>query len=176
MSKKLWWIPVLGGVLEAIYALTNLFMPQPDGFLTLRTFAPRGTVLQLGMVALTAGLCTIAVGTRVFRSWPLALNGVAFCALGLLSLLSNYRISFRLIAVVLAVLAATLATHLGQRRLWTWNPSAAVPVGFAVAFLAMALGWTAPGRPESIYIWMGSYFGFSAACLLTLFRHPASLS
>ena len=86
---KKWWLLALCGVLEATYAVMNLLMPGPDGFLTLRTFAERGTVLQLGMLALAAGVCTLAASiwnSRMSKSWLLALNGLALSALGLICL------------------------------------------------------------------------------------------
>lgn len=46
---KNWWLLALCGVLDAIYSVTNLFMRGPDGALTLRTFATRGTAVQMGM-------------------------------------------------------------------------------------------------------------------------------
>ena len=42
-------------------------------------------------------------------------------------------------------------------------------VGFAVAFLALGLRWiTVEPGSRSDLLWLGSYFGFSAICMLGL--------
>jgi uncharacterized membrane protein HdeD (DUF308 family) len=177
---KKWWLLALCGVLEATYAVMNLLMPGPDGFLTLRTFAERGTVLQLGMLALAAGVCTLAASiwnSRMSKSWLLALNGLALSALGLICLFWRGRLAFRTVALLFVVMALSigileLATALGLRRHvadeWVLGFAGVVSVGFALAFLALAFRWIKPEQPASLFIWMSSYFGFSAVCMLGL--------
>jgi hypothetical protein len=40
--------------------------------------------------------------------------------------------------------------------------------GFALVFLAFVLGWIKldPASPGQTLLWLGSYFGFSAICML----------
>jgi hypothetical protein len=107
---KNWWLLALCGVLDAMYALINLFMLDPDGSLTLRKWLGPGTVVDLGELALAAGVCTIAFGVwsgGKGKSWLLALNGAALSVYGLVSLssLPRHRISFLPFALLFVVMA-----------------------------------------------------------------------
>jgi hypothetical protein len=66
--------------------------------------------------------------------------------------------------------AARTAAH--QRRVvdgWLLGLAGAASIGFALAFLALAFGWIKiePGSQPDL-LWLGSYFGFSAICMLGL--------
>ena len=143
-----------------------------------------GTVVFLGKLALAAGACTIAAG--IWRStkgkcWLLVLNGLALSALGLIFMLSGYRgISFRTVALLIVVMAmsigilelATARTLRRQRHVadaWFLGSAGVASVGFALAFFALGFRWIKlePGS-HSDFLWLGSYFGFSAICMLGL--------
>ncbi len=111
MPIRSWWLLVLCGVLDAIYSVMNFFMEGPDGALTLRTFAHRGTVVNLGMIALTAGACTIAAGVLSSgkgASWLLALNGLACGALGLIFTFWTGKLAFTTVALLIVVMALSV--------------------------------------------------------------------
>ena len=132
------------------------------------------------MLALAAGACTIAAGlwhSSKGRSWLLVVNGAALAALGLILRFWTGRLALRTIALLFVVMALSigilqLATALRLWRHvaeeWFLGLAGAVSVGFAVAFFGLAFRWIKPERPESIFLWLSSYFGFSAICMLTV--------
>ncbi len=78
-------------------------MQRPDGSIALRTLVHRGTLFDMGRLALAAGSCTIAAGIWIFRNrkaWLLALNGLALCTLGLILLFWRDPLAFRTIALL----------------------------------------------------------------------------
>ena len=179
--SKNWWLLALCGVLDAI--ISGIFLVTQDGPLTFPAW--RGAVVFLSKLALAAGVCSIAAG--IWRSakgkcWLLALNGLALSALGLIFNLgvSGYRISFRTVALLVVVMAvsigilelATARTLRRQRPVadeWFLGLVGAASVGFALAFFALGFRWIKlePGS-HSDFLWLGSYFGFSAICMLGL--------
>jgi uncharacterized membrane protein HdeD (DUF308 family) len=177
---KTWWLLALCGVLEATYSLMNVFMQRPDGSLTLRTFVLRGTMVQMGMLALAAGVCMAAAGiwsSTKGKAWLLVLNGVALSVLGLIFMFWRGRLAFRTIALLIVVMALSigifeLATARTPRRpvvdKWFLGSIGVASVGFAVVFLALGFRWIHFTQPESLNLWMGSFFGFSAICMLAL--------
>ena len=181
---KNWWLLTLGGVLDALLALMNLSMQGPDGSLTLRIFLPWSTAMLMCRLALAAGACTIAAGiwsSRKGTSWLLVLNGLAFSAYGLLPILWTGPLSFRLFACLLVVMAmsigilelVTARTLQGQHHVadgWFLGLAGAASVGFALAFLALGFRWIKlePRPYWRGFLWLASYFGFSAICMLGL--------
>lgn len=180
---KNWWLLALCAVLDAIYAVMNFFMQRPDGSLTLRTGVDhRNTLLYMGMLALAAGACTIAAGLWSFRKRQtslLVLNGAACSALGLIFAYWTGPIAFRTVALLIVVMAMSigiyaLATARTLRRYladqWLLHAAGLASVGFALAFLAFVFRWIKlqPSSPAQTLIWLGSYFGFSALCMLLL--------
>src|SRR5207247_5045666 len=85
-------------------------MQETDGPLAFHSW--NGTVVFLGKLALAAGACTIAAGiwrSTKGKSWLLVLNGLALSALGLIfNNLTQYRISFRTVALLLVVMALSI--------------------------------------------------------------------
>ena len=180
---KNWWLLALCGVLDAIYSVTNLLMQGPDGSLTLRQYAVPGTVVFLGKIALAAGACTIAAGiwrSAQGKSWILVLNGLALGALGAIFTFWTGPLALRTIALLLVVMAMSIgifdwviARALRRQRHvadeWFLGSAGAASVGFALAFFAFAFGWIKLGPgPHADFLWFGSYFGFSAICMLGL--------
>ena len=178
---KNWWLLALCGVLDAIYAGMNFFMQRPDGSLALRTFVQyRGTVVNMGLLALAAGACTIAAGIWSFRkgkAWLLALNGLACTALGLILTFWTGPLAFRTVALLIVVMAMSIGIYelatartLRRHRADEWLLAAAgvASVGFALVFIAFVFRWIKlePASPAQTLRWMGSYFGFSAFCML----------
>jgi uncharacterized membrane protein HdeD (DUF308 family) len=194
LSKR-WPLLVLCSLFYATFSFMILFIWSPDGLLTLRTFADsRSSIEQLGLVALAAGVCTVATGTwnaREGNSWLLVLNGLACCALGIMVALGASRpITFRSIALVIVVMAVSIGLYelvaaqtLRGRRVDEWLLAAAgvLSVGFAGVFLGFVFGWIRldPSPSAQTFHWLGSYFGFSAICMLGLalghFRPPSAI-
>ena len=180
---KNWWLLALCGVAEALYSVMTFVATRPDGSLILRTFVNhRSTLMQMGVLALAAGACMIAAsiwGSRKGTSWLLVLNGLACSALGLLFTFRTGPIAFRTVALLIAAMAMSigayeLATARTLRRHradeWLLRAAGVASVGFALAFLAFVFGWIKldPGSAAQTLHWVGSYFGFSAICMLGL--------
>src|ERR1700730_4220501 len=104
---KSWWLLALCGVLDAIISVIN-FDHAGNGF-------HGNAVMQVGMLALAAGACTIAAGmwsSKNRRSWLLVLNGLALGALGLiLTGIFGSRIQFRTIALLIVVMGTSLGVY-----------------------------------------------------------------
>ncbi len=161
-----------------------LLMISPDAGPTLRVFGNgRDTAQQLGMLALAAGLCTMAAciwSPSKGKSWMLVMNGLATSGLGLLLTRGATRpVAFRTIAVLIVVMAVSIGVYeLSTARTWRahlpeeWMLAGAgvVSVGFAAVFLGFVLGWIRlePSPSAQTFHWLGSYFGFSAICMLGL--------
>ena len=178
---KNWWLLALCGVLDAIVSAVYLTMQDQDGPLTFHAW--KGTVVFLGKLILAAGACTIAAG--IWRStkgkcWLLVMNGLALSALGLIHFFVSFRISFRTVALLIILMAmsigilllVTARTLRRQRHVadgWFLGLAGVASVGFALAFLALGFGWIKiePGSHSDL-LWLGSYFGFSAICMLGL--------
>ncbi len=167
------------GILDAIISAIYLIMWDTKGPVTFHSW--NGTVVLLGKLAFAAGFCTIAAG--VWKSvsgkcWLLVLHGVALGALGLIQYgLTGFRISLLTVALLVVVMAAsmelTLVQALGRQRhaadRWFLALAGVASGSFVLAFLALGLRWIEIGpRSHVDLLWLGSYFGFSAICMLGL--------
>ena len=181
---KSWWLLALCGVLDALFAVQIVLMGSRDGSPILRTFIhSRDAISQLGLLALAAGVCTIAASlwsSRKENSWLLVLNGVACSSLGILVTLGADRsITFRTIALVIVIMAMSIGLYeLATARTlrgylvgeWFLGAAGVVSIGFAVVFLAFVLRWIKldPSPSAQTFHWLGSYFGFTAICMVGL--------
>jgi hypothetical protein len=167
-----WWLLAICAALYGAYSVLNLIMLNSDGSRALRGFA--GIAIPIA-----AGLCTIAAAlwrSARGRSWLLLANGLALAAFGLLTILwSRGRHGFLPVALLFVVMAASLswlalrvAPGLGRRLADKWSLAAAglVWLAFAAGFLAFGFGLVRFTQPGSYFIWMSSYFGFTAICML----------
>lgn len=179
--SKNWWLLALCGVVDAIISVIYLIMQDTNGPLTFHAWS--GTVVSLGKLMLAAGACMIAAG--IWRSakgkcWLLVLNGLALSALGLIHFFTRFRISFRTIALLIILMAmsigilelVTARTLRRQRHVadgWFLGLAGVASVGFALMFFALGFRWIRldPGSHLDL-LWLGSYFGFSAICMLGL--------
>jgi uncharacterized membrane protein HdeD (DUF308 family) len=179
---KNWWLLVLCGVLEAIVSVTYLIMQHQDGSLTF--YGWNSTIVFLGKLILAAGACTIAASiwrSAQRRCWLLVLNGLALSALGLIhNFFAGFRISFLTVALLIILMAVTMgilelvtARTMGRQRHvadeWLLGLAGVASVGFAVAFFVLGFRWIKiePGSHADL-LWLGSFFGFSAICMLGL--------
>jgi uncharacterized membrane protein HdeD (DUF308 family) len=176
---KNWWLLILCGVLEAIYSVFSFLMENPDGSVTLRRFAVRGTVVFIGRFALAAGLCALAAGIWNFtkgKSWLLVLYGIALSVYGLLSMFWRGRMTFLPVALLFVVMAVSIAAFLlaNLRALhhasekWVFRFAGAAAIGFAVAFLGFGFRLLRFQQPGSYFLWVGSFFALGAACMLVI--------
>ena len=188
---KSWWLLALCGVLYALFALLIVLMGMPNVSPNLHALIHgRAAISQLGLLALAAGFCTIAASvwrSRKENSWLLALNGVACSSLGLLITLGATRpITFRTIALVIVIMAISIGLYeLATARTlrghligeWLLGAAGAVSVGFAAVFLGFMLHWIKldPSPSAQTFNWLGSYFGFTAICMVGLALRPNGL-
>src|ERR1700721_1261469 len=110
---KSWWLLALCGVLDALFAVLIFLMGSLDGSPNLRAFIhTKDASSQLGLLALAAGVCTIAASvwrSRKDNSWLLLLNGLACSSFGILVTLGATRpITFRTIALVIVIMAMSI--------------------------------------------------------------------
>ena len=180
---KNWWLLAVCGILDAVICVIYLIMygSGPDGPLTFHGW--NDAVASLSSLALAAGACTIAAGiwrSGKGKSWLLVLNGLAFGAYGLSPLVLKGPLNFDFFALLLVVMATTigilaleiartLRRHVADE--WFFGLAGAASVSFALAFLALVFGWIQlerrPFHP-SVFLWLGSYFTFTAICKLGL--------
>jgi uncharacterized membrane protein HdeD (DUF308 family) len=181
---KSWLLLALCGGFDALFAVLIVVMGSPNGSRSLHTLIHnRSAISQLGLLALAAGVCTIAASvwrSRKDNSWLLLLNGLACTSLGILVTLGATRpITFRMIALVIVIMAmsiglyelATARTLRGQLvDEWLLGVAGVVSVGFAVVFLGFVLRWIKLDSSPSAqtFNWLGSYFGFTAICMVGL--------
>ena len=177
-----WRLLALCGVLYASISAIYFAMQSTDGPLTIHAW--NGVATLLGRLVLAAGACAIVAGLwRSVRGkcWPLALSGLALLGLGVIySALRRYPISLLTIALLIIVTAVSggileleaaralrLQGRVGDR--WFLLLAGVAAFGFAGVFLALGLHWIpiAPGS-RSDFLWFGSYFAFSAVCMLEL--------
>jgi hypothetical protein len=181
---KTWWLLALAAACEAVYAVTNLLVLNPDGSFAIRTgFDLKSTVERMGLLAIAAGACTItaAIWSGRNRGTSLvAVNGAALCTLGLILRFWRGPLAFRTVALLLIVMALSLggAAVLASPHRSVVRAASAVLIGFALAFLVLGFGWVRPAAPEWLNVWMGAFFGFSALCLAafaaTVWRESAA--
>jgi uncharacterized membrane protein HdeD (DUF308 family) len=184
-----WVLLALCGVLDAIISVIYVVMQETDGPLTFHSW--NGTIVFVGKLALAAGACTIAAGiwrSATGKGWLLVLNGLALGALGVIQYgLTRFRISFLTIALLIIMMAMssgilelavarTLRRQLHFADGWFLALAGVTSFGLAVAFLALGLRWIKiePGSHSDL-LWLGSYFGFSAVCMVGLALRLRSL-
>ena len=169
---KNWWLLALSGVLDAMYAALNFFTSDP---------VRMSTVERMGLLALAAGACTVAAGLWSFKrgaSWLLVLNGLACTTLGLLLAFWRGPLAFRTIALLIVVMALSAGIYeLADRRRRLLSAAGLASIGFALAFLAFVFHWIKldPSSPHQTLFWLGSYFAFTAICMLWLAQNKAPL-
>jgi uncharacterized membrane protein HdeD (DUF308 family) len=178
---KNWWLLALRGVLAALFSVMAFMMRSSAQTFTLQEFATKGMTVFFGLLALAAGVCTIAAGVwslREGKSWLLALDGLCVGAAGMVLVWSNH-IAFSTLAFLLVALAITIGiAELGVARLlrrhvsdeWFLALAGVASLAFGLAFLVIR-----PEEVASILIWLGLYSGFSAVCMLGLALRLRSL-
>jgi uncharacterized membrane protein HdeD (DUF308 family) len=185
---KNWLVLALCGVLDAMISVIYFIMLETDGPLTFHAW--RGTIASLGELTLAAGACAIVAG--IWRStkgkcWLLVVNGLALGALGLIYYaFTRFRISILTIALLIVLMAISIGTlelftarTLRPRHVadgWFLSLAAAASFGFAFMFFSLGFRWIKVGPGSHLdLLWLGSYFGFTAICMLGLALRLRSL-
>jgi uncharacterized membrane protein HdeD (DUF308 family) len=182
--SKAWWLLALCGILDAMHASINLVMMKLP--LTYRVLGSNvSAVWDMGLLALAAGICTIAAGLWSGgrdRSWLLSLHGLAMGAFGtvIVSPLIKGPLSFRPISVLFTVMAASLGAFAfeaakTQRRSsssskgrWFLLAVGAAFIGFAVSFIVVGVFRIRLEPPQTFFIWMSSYLSLCAMFMMWL--------
>ena len=174
---KNWWLLALCGVLEVVMSVVYLDH-------SVHGIASNTPLVTIGRLSVAAGVCTVAAAlwnSATRRRWLLVLNGLALNALGLIfNGISGFRISLRTIALLIVFMAISMGIFelLTARILrrqhhvfgeWFLKLAGVASLGFALAFFALVFRWIEiePGTHPDLF-WFGSYFGFSAICMLGL--------
>jgi uncharacterized membrane protein HdeD (DUF308 family) len=175
-----WWLLALCGILDALHAAVNLLMLDPDG-LGLRRFALPNAVWDMGILALAAGACAIAVGLWSRgrnNSWLLSLHGLALGAFGLIAVSPLVRgpLSFRPVSLLFVAMAVSIGAFAlrtaqqiesGAPKRWFPSVAGAASIAFAFSFFAVGFHLVRLG-PQSFFVWMSCYFAFCAIFMLWL--------
>jgi hypothetical protein len=179
---KTWWLLALCGVLDVMHAAMNLvLLAQENGSLSLGRFAPLDdAVRDMGVLALAAGACAIAVGlwsSGRSYSWLLSLHGLALGAFGLIAVSPLVRgpLRFRPISLLFVVMAVSIGAFCvkaartlrsGIPEKWFLGVGGVTSIGFALSFIVVGF-WIRLETPVFFY-WMSSYFGFCSIFMLWL--------
>jgi uncharacterized membrane protein HdeD (DUF308 family) len=185
-----WWLLALSGVLQLVCSVLHFFMQRPGGSLAIRTSVnSRSTFVYIGLLLLSAGVCVTGAtlsSSLKGKSWLLLMNGFAFTLLGLIFTLRTRGLSFRTIALLVALMSMSVGLYYlaadpvlrgSPSDQWLFRLAGAGSVGFALVFLAFAFAARKllGGSPATSLFWIGSYFGFSAICVLFLALRLRSL-
>jgi hypothetical protein len=150
--------------------------------LGLRRFTPANGVWDIGVLALAAGACAIAVGlwnSGRTMAWLLSLHGLALGAFGLIGVSPLVRgpLGFRPVSLLFVLMAVSLGAYAfgaAQSRKssvhdrWFFTLCGAALLGYACSFIAVGFGWVRLEPWYSYWIWMSSYFAFTALCMLRM--------
>jgi uncharacterized membrane protein HdeD (DUF308 family) len=171
---KNWWLLALRGVFALLFAMFAFSMRTVMGTWLLSAIALAGLVVLFGLLALLAGLCTIAAATHGAgreKSSLLFWDGIAICCAGVVILLAprldltwlvhGIAVWALIVGILELLLARTLKRHMPDE--WSVAVAGAASLGFGILFLVSGLT-----EATSMLRWLGVYAGFSAVTILTL--------
>jgi len=169
-----WWLLALRGVFALLFAILAFSLQTVMGMWLISAIALAGLVVFFGLLALSAGLCTIVAAIRCAghnKSFLLLWDGIIICVAGAASILAPrldliwlvYGIAvWALVAGVLELLQAQkLRRHIPDEWFLALTGAGSLCLG---AYLLIS-------RPtEAILMlrWLGIYAGFSAITILGL--------
>lgn len=169
-----WWLLALRGVFAFLFAVFAFCVQTVTGTWLLSAIALSGLVVLFGLLALLAGLCTIAAAIRGAgreKSFLLLWDGIAICIAGGVILLAPrldltflvHGVAVWAIAVGMLelLLARTLRRHIPDE----WSLALAGTVSFLLGAYFLAAHVT---EPISMLRWLGVYAAFSAVAILVL--------
>jgi hypothetical protein len=174
---KVWWLLAICGISDAVLAVMNLLMTDPEGLPGLRLFALPNQVWNMSIVALLAGACAIAAGlfsSRKGKTWLLSLHGFALGVYGLIGLspLVKGPLSFRLVSLLFVLMAVSLGVfsleaakwqQSNRRGRWFFFVSGGLTLCFALSYTAVSMNLIRFVPPPLFWTWMSLNFGLFAA-------------
>ena len=177
-----WWLLAFSGPVQAAISVICLVMQSSHEVLTFHAW--NQLIAVQGYLELMAGITAGAAGlmnSNGHKSWPLILQGFAFTCLGIISAalthfpipLSAIAVLVMLMALSVAMLASRIARYLPSRPGLPQSHAAGfvwiTASVFIAVLLALSLRWirVEPGSHLDLF-WLGSYFAFSAVCMLGL--------
>ncbi len=169
-----WWLLALRGIFALLFAVFALSMQTVMGTWLLSAIALAGVVVLFGLLALSAGICTVAAAIRGAgrdKSLLLLWDGIAICVAGIVILLAprldliwlvdSIAVWAIIVGIVELLLARTLRRHLPDE--WSLAVAGAVSFGFGLFFLVARMT-----EAISMLRWLGVYAAFSAVTILAL--------
>ncbi len=169
-----WWLLALRGILALLFAALAWSTHTVLGTWLLSAIALAGIVVAFGLLAIAAGVCTIAAAVRGGggEKWPLLLwDGMIVCVIGagvLLAPALNLIWLVRMLAacavgigIVELLLARALRRHIPDE--WFLALSGTVSFGFGCYLF---LFWTR--EVGTMLRWLAAYAGFSGLAILSL--------
>jgi uncharacterized membrane protein HdeD (DUF308 family) len=169
-----WWLLVLRGVFAFLFAMFAFSLETVMGTWLLSTIALAGLVVLFGLLALSAGICTIAAALRGAsheKSFLLLWDGIAICIAGavillvprldLMWLVRGIAIWALVVAILELLLARTLRRHIPDG--WFLALAGAASFCLGAYFLVARTTEAIP-----MLRWLGVYAGFSAVTILGL--------
>jgi uncharacterized membrane protein HdeD (DUF308 family) len=169
-----WWLLALRGLFAALFAIFAFSLRTAKGTWLLSAMAAAGLVVLFGLLAIAAGLCTVAAALRGAgpeRSHLLLWDGIAICVFGAVILFAP-RLdliwlvnSIAVVAIVVGVLEAMMAFRLQHHIPDAWTLTLAGAVSFCLGAYFLLARTTGT---ESMLAWLGLYAGFSAFAILAV--------
>lgn len=169
-----WWLLALRGVFAALLALFAFSMHTAMGTWLLSAMASAGLVVLFGILAIAAGISTIAAamrGAAQDRSHLLLGDGIAICIGGVVILLAPRLdliwlvTTVAVLAMVVGVLELTMARRLRRHVPDEWSLALSGAVSFSLgAYFVLARTMEA----GSMLKWLSVYASFSAVAILAL--------
>lgn len=169
-----WWLLTLRGGLALAFACLAFALQPLSRSLVVRPIIHAGMVVLFGVLAIAAGICTIAAATRGAgqdRFHWLLWDGIGICAAGAiillvpwldLAVLVRLAAAWALVAGVLEFLAALrLRRHISDE--WSLALAGAASLVFGTYFL-----YARPHGEVSLFRWLAFYAILNGLTVLTL--------
>jgi hypothetical protein len=173
----------LCSIFDALHASINVLMMKLP--LIFRGFgSPSDAVRDMGLLALSAGVCAILAGVWSAgkdHSWLLSLHGLALAAFGAIAVspLVKGPLGFRPVSLLFTVMAASIAAFAlktaraqqqrSSREGWFLIAAGTASIAFAFSFIVVGFVRIIPRlEPPIFFSWMSSYFALCSLFMLWL--------
>lgn len=169
-----WWLLAVRGVLALVFAALAISLQPLSRSFVLRPIIHAGIVVLFGLLAIAAGICTIAASTRGAdqdRFHLMFWDGIAICAASLIILLVPWLDLWLLVRLVAAwALIAGIVEFLAALRLRRhlsdeWSLALA---GTASFFLGAYFLYSRPQTESTLLRWLALYALFAGVTVLVL--------
>ncbi len=169
-----WWLLALRGVFALLFAAFAFSVQTVTGTWLLSAIALSGLVVLFGLLALSAGICTIAAAIRGAgheKSLLLLWDGIAICIAGAVILLAPRLDLVWLVrgiaawAIVVGIVELLLARTVRRHIPDEWSLTLAGAGSFLLGAYFLVARTTGS---ISMLQWLGVYAGFSSVTILAL--------